>query len=71
MYKKNADFICPICGIDDCVETMDIEWENDYIVRELTCSACQVDWTEYFSIIYNGYAKDGIDYDVEGEKMYD
>lgn len=62
---------CPKCGSDDAV-SVNLEWyTEDEFKRDCVCNCCKSKWTEYFKIIYDGYADESGEYDKYGEMTYD
>ena len=67
MIKKEAD-ICPVCGSYRIYS--EFRWIEDTTVSvRCTCKECNESWNEYFCLLYDGYAYNGVAYDADGEEM--
>lgn len=68
--RKNDGYVCPECGEWD-VRTEDYEMDCDYLWVKLYCPHCEIDWTEYYLLTYDGYCHDGKVYDADGKECTD
>ena len=68
--KKNAGYICPKCGAWEVYKD-DFEMDIDCLWVQLHCSKCGELWSEYYSLIYDGYVHSGIVYNAEGKECID
>ena len=68
--KKNEPYICPECGADMDIQTIDTEIDDTSLGCTMYCEKCGATWREYYELRYNGYAYKGIDYEADGEEMY-
>ena len=69
MRKKEMS-ICPKCGSDHS-EMTDYEMDIDCLWTNWSCNDCEEAWTEYYTLIYDGYATDDKVYDAEGKECTD
>ena len=67
--KKIAPYCCPKCGSSN-YDAVDYDWDADTLCIEAICEDCDAQWNEYFSLKWEGYAYDNVDYDEKGEKMF-
>ena len=65
-FKKTKMYVCPYCNSED-TQIGDYEFDVDCLWIEVICSECHKDWSEYALLQYDGYSKDGVSYDKEGE----
>ena len=68
--KKTAEYLCPECGEDIDIETVDTEIDESSLSCKMYCTKCGATWYEYFELRYNGYAYKDIDYEANGEEMF-
>ena len=67
---KNDGYICPKCGEWD-VGTEDYEMDVDCLWVKLHCPHCEEDWSEYYTLTYDGYHHNGKVYDADGKECTD
>ena len=65
--KKNEMCVCPKCGRDGRME--DYEIDIDCLAMKYYCVDCGESWWEYAKLVYDGYAQNGVVYDVNGEEV--
>ena len=68
-FRKNEEYVCPHCSKSDHIECYDTEIGCEYMVQKICCTACDIDWREYFRVEYDGYAADGKEYDKDGNEV--
>lgn len=71
MIKKTTKYLCPKCGEDVDLETIDTEFDDDSLSQRLCCEKCGAEWHEYFELRYKGYAYKGVDYEADGKEMFE
>ena len=64
---KTTEYLCPECGEDVDIETVDTEIDECSLSLKMYCTTCGASWHEYFDLRYDGYSYKGIDYEVNGE----
>lgn len=67
---KNDGYICPKCGEWD-VRTEDYEMDVDCLWVKLHCPHCEEDWSEYYTLTYDGYTHKGVVYEADGKECTD
>lgn len=65
--KKNFG-TCPECG-SKRVGINDYEFDVNDIWLKCQCFRCDNTWSEHGLLFYDGYIKDGIYYDKDGEQL--
>ena len=68
--RKNEGYVCPKCGEWD-VRTEDYEMDVDCLWVKLHCPHCEEDWSEYYTLTYDGYCHEGKTYDADGKECTD
>ena len=68
--RKNEGYVCPKCGEWD-VRTEDYEMDVDCLWVKLHCPHCEEDWSEYYTLTYDGYTHNGKVYDADGKEYTD
>ena len=71
MAKKTTAYLCPECGEDIDIETTDTEIDESSLSCKMYCAVCGASWHEYFELRYDGYAYKGVDYEADGEEMFE
>lgn len=67
--KKTTEYLCPECGEDIDIETVDTEIDESSLSCAMYCTKCGATWHEHFDLRYSGYAYKGIDYEADGEEV--
>ena len=67
--RKNEMGVCPKCGADHTGMT-DYEMDLDCLWTKWECYTCGESWSEYATLIYDGYAHEGKVYDAEGKEIF-
>lgn len=70
MFEKTTEYICPECGANEDIETVDTEFDEASLSCKCVCDKCGATWHEYFELRYNGYAYKGVDYTADGKEMF-
>lgn len=70
MSRKNEMGICPKCGADH-TEMTDYEMDLDCLWTKWECYACGESWSEYATLIYDGYVHNDKTYDADGKECAD
>ena len=68
--RKNEMGICPKCGADHTRMT-DYEMDLDCLWTKWECHACGESWSEYATLVYDGYCHEGKTYDADGKECTD
>ena len=68
--RKNEMGICPKCGADHTGMT-DYDMDLDCLWTKWECYACGESWSEYATLIYDGYVHNDKVYDAEGKECTD
>lgn len=68
--RKNEMGICPKCGADHTGMT-DYEMDLDCLWTKWECHTCGESWSEYATLIYDGYVYDNKTYDADGKECTD
>lgn len=68
--KKKMMGVCPKCG-SRCSEMTDYEMDLDCLWTKWYCKDCEESWSEYATLIYDGYCYNGKIYDMDGEECTD
>ena len=66
---KNTEYLCPECGEDIDLETMDTDFDDGALSCKMCCEKCGATWREYYVLHYTGYAYKGVNYDEKGVKI--
>ena len=68
--RKNEMGVCPKCGADHTGMT-DYEMDLDCLWTKWECYICGESWSEYATLIYDGYTYEGKTYDADGKECTD
>ena len=68
--KKREMCVCPKCG-NDTTEMKDFEMDIDCLWTAWYCPECEEQWSEYYTLTYDGYSHNGKVYYAEGEECTD
>lgn len=72
MIIKKEMGICPKCGGGDGDTRMEeLEMDIDCLWTKWYCPDCEESWNEYYTLIYDGYHRDGVVYDADGKECTD
>ena len=69
--KKIHPCECPNCGESDgrYVSCLNTDIDGSTYREDWVCGKCNSYWIEYYSLIWNGYAFENKDYDLDGNVM--
>ena len=68
--RKNEMCICPECCSDEGI-MIDMELDIDCLWTRWRCKECHEEWSEYYTLTYDGYCYDGRVYDADGKECTD
>lgn len=68
--KKNEMYVCPKCGEWESV-IEDYEMDIDCLWVKLSCNKCEEEWSEYYTLLYDGCVYKGKTYDPDGKENTD
>lgn len=66
---KNDYWTCPHCGSEH-TECYDDDYEDNLIIRKMSCLTCDHEWKEYFVMVYDGYSDETGEFDADGNQTY-
>jgi predicted RNA-binding Zn-ribbon protein involved in translation (DUF1610 family) len=69
-FEKKEAYVCPHCGGEEA-RMEDYEMDVDCLWTKWYCPECGRDWSEFFTLTYDGYTYDGKVYDADGKECTD